>query len=167
MKFLLNTIIFLLLLIIVGITGLFLIAPNTKPEEAVNYLQKLPLRLAQAHLTDPEARKILKVPALDAFISEKQKHLELVESIAIATDTINFKNCLPDPLAAKMREGKLFKAVNPDSHEHKILIDNTYPYKLAAKQTTTITASFGRDGAVPYKCDDSPTVGIILITRDY
>ena len=166
MKFLLNTIIFLLLLIIVGITGLFLIAPNTKPEEAVNYLHKLPLRLAQAHLTDPEARKILKVPASDALISEKQKHLSLVESAAIATDTINFKNCFPDPLAAKMREGKLFKAVNPDSHEHKILIDNTYPYKLAAKQTTTINASFGKDGAVSYTCDDSGVVGVLLITRE-
>ena len=110
----------------------------------------------------------LKFPSQDAPLRLKERHINLIYSLAVDTPTLNIKECAPDPFVAQISTGKEIGVVNNDLTPHTLKegARSFLTIPAGGKKSFTAAQVFGEIGAHAYTCDDSrENVGIFLIVE--
>lgn len=122
------------------------------------------LPVIPSNLTEDE-RFILSPPSADASKSAKEKHAQTVAKLAKEGNSLDIKDCKPNPLVLQVKQGSQIDIVNKDSIEHKIIVDTEHFYNLPANSKKTITVQFKYGtGDYGYVCEGTGLVGFMHIT---
>lgn len=114
-------------------------------------------------LTEDE-RSILNPPSVDASRSAKDQHAQTVAKLAKEGNTLEIKDCKPNPLVLQVKQGSDFKINNNDSVDRKITFDEDHVYKIPANNKLTIKAEFKYGtGDYGYICEGTGLVGFLHI----
>lgn len=113
---------------------------------------------------------VLKWPAPDASAEEKQRHTDLVLSLAKDAEQVDIADCIGRPIVSRVQMDQPFALRNQDSVDHTVAIGENVRLFIPAGSTKDITADlkifeFGQ-GNYGYTCDNQQEVaGIFLVTE--
>lgn len=113
-----------------------------------------------------EENFILNPPFANAPKIAKQAHAQVVSSLAKETKYLEIKDCKPNPLVLKVKEGTDIEIRNIDNVKVRIIVDSLHYYDIPANGTKTTTAKFKYGtGDYGYVCDEAGIVGFLHITK--
>lgn len=163
-----------LIIIILIITALVLGYLLFQFPQVSNFLNKS-LEFMQREVKDEKTsneftadeKKVLIIPNNDSTDKEKADHSKLVEKLAKEVDTVVVKDCLPIPLALKIKIGESFKIRNDGKATITIAVNKDNINEIAAGETKSFKADFGfGPGVYGYACNSSDaTSGIFFVTE--
>lgn len=113
-----------------------------------------------------EERFILTPPDKDATQEAKKAHAQVVANLAKEAKYLEIKDCKPNPLVLKIKEGSQFEIRNMDNVKVKIIIDSLHSYDIPPNGNKTITAQFKYGtGDYGYVCERVGLVGFLHVTQ--
>lgn len=104
---------------------------------------------------------VLNFPSPDASEEVRDQHTKLMLSLSAVTDTIIIKNCVSDPLVARVGYGKSILIKNLDGEEHRLIHGANPQLVLPSGETNVVVSQFlgmekSRESFFGYACDSSP-----------
>ena len=149
-------------LALVGVVIVFLLVlPSRQTSQKPSYTSPSPI----PQLTEDE-KFMLNPPAANASSSAKEKHKIIVASLAKESETIDIKNCKPNPLVVKTKLGSEIKIINKDNEKRRIIIDSKNIFKIAPGEEKMVNTKFKYGtGDYGYVCEGSGIVGFLHVVE--
>ena len=101
-------------------------------------------------IDEDKKREVLNFPGQNGekvSPEDRDRHAELIKSVAVNSDTLNLADCVPNPLVLEVGHGESIAIQNPDEIGY-ILYHGKYRVTIPAGETKNIviTHSFGDGG---------------------
>lgn len=158
-KYKLLIVLLLLLIILVAIANQQKSRVSQTPNQS--YFSKP----SDSNLTDPK-NFLLNPPKEGSSKDLFQAHAQIVATYANEAKFLEIKDCKPNPLVLKVKQGSKFEIKNMDNVKRKIIIDSQHFYDIEANDSRTITAQFKYGtGDYGYVCDEVGIVGFLHVTK--
>lgn len=147
-------------LIILGIV-LILLLVVFKDQKSTNYV---PNSQSSSQDLSEDEKFLLNPPSADASKSEIEKHAQIVERLATESSTLEIRNCKPNPLVVKIKEGADIEIRNMDDKNRRIVFDALHYYDIPANNSIVLSAKFRYgSGDYGYVCDGMGISGFLHI----
>lgn len=153
----------LLILIAVAVIAASIVFLLVLPYRQINQNPSYSAPSPVPELTEEE-KYILNPPLANASSSAKEKHREIVARLSKQTESIEIKDCRPNPVVVKIKIGSEIKIKNHDNVERKIIIDSKNIFKIAPGEEKMIKTQFKYgSGDYGYVCEGSGIVGFMHV----
>ncbi len=123
--------------------------------------------LPQNSEADSTDQEVLKWPAEDAPLEEKQRHSDLIKSLAQDSEYVDIADCKGKPLVTRVNRGNSLTLRNQDAATHVIRVDENNVFSVPAGGTKEIVVNFKQGlGNYGYVCDGKPgPAGILFVVE--